>query len=111
VSDEEERIHSIDEQASRLDRLEAKLDQLLGTGSKVHAEAEAHTERKLDRPSEVKEQVRMELARAKQEEAAAAEAEKDKSERQTIREQLAKLTEAKPEAPQPRRQRVMWGPR
>ena len=102
----------------RVERLESgqskilsKLDELLGSGSKAHETAEQHTEQRLDRPSTIEEQVRAELQRAEQEKAKQADAEKDKSERQTIREQLAKLTEAKPQAPQPRRQRVMWGKR
>jgi hypothetical protein len=105
---EGERIQSIDQIAARQDSIEAKLDQLLGTG---HAKAEAREEKHLDRPSSVEEQVRAELARADAERKAAADAEAEKSERQTIREQIAKLTEARPEQPQPRRQRVMWGKR
>ena len=66
---------------------------------------------KLDRPSEVQEMVRMELERAEAEKRRQADAESEKSERQTIREQLAKLTEGKPVQPQPRRQRIMWGKR
>lgn len=92
----------------RLDRLERKLDELLAGG---HAKAEAHEEKRLDRPTEVQEMVRMELERADAERKKAADGEAEKSERQTIREQIAKLTEQKPESPQPRRQRVMWGKR
>lgn len=102
----------------RVERLESgqnkilsKLDELLGTGSKAHETAEEHTERKLDRPSTIEEQVRAELARADAEKKKAADAESEKSERQTIKDQLAKLTESPPVQPQPRRQRVMWGPR
>jgi len=102
----------------RIERLEtgqgkilSKLDEILGSGGKIHAAAEEHEETKLGRPSSIEDQVRAELARADTEKAKAKAAEDDKSERQTIREQLAKLTEARPEQPQPRRQRVMWGKR
>jgi len=102
----------------RVERLEAgqssiiaKLDQLLGAGTVTHAQAEADTERRLDRPSTIKEQVAMELAKAEAEKKKQADADEEKSERQTMKEQLAKLTESKPLPPQPRRQRAMWGPR
>jgi hypothetical protein len=99
----------------RVDRLEtgqgqimAKLDQLIGG---AHSKAEQHQEDKLGRPSTMEDMVRAELARKDQETAAKAEKDADKSERQTIKETLARLTEAKPVQPQPRRQRVMWGGR
>lgn len=102
----------------RVERLESgqnkilnKLDELLGSGSPAQAKAQERQAEHLDRPSSVQEMVQAELRKADQERKAAADAEADKSERQTIRETLAKLTEAKPEQPQPRRQRVMWGKR
>jgi hypothetical protein len=102
----------------RVERLEtgqskilSKLDELLGTGSKTHAAAQHHQEQRLDRPTTIEEQVRAELARKDAEAKAAADSDAEKSERQTIKDQLAKLTEAKPAVPQPKRQRVMWGPR
>jgi hypothetical protein len=85
-----------------------KLDELIGGG---HAKAEAHEERRLDRPSTIEEQVRAELDRKDREARTAAEKDAEKSERDTMRETLAKLTEAAPVQPQPRRQRVMWGKR
>jgi len=94
--------------SDRIDRLERKLDELLAA---EHPRAEAHTESHLDRPTTTAEMVRAELERARREEKAEAEQNADKSERQTIREQLAKMMEQKPKAPQPRRQRAMWGPR
>jgi hypothetical protein len=93
-------------------RLMAKLDEILGivgTGSKAHAAAQAREERHLSRPTTVEEQVRAELDRKEQAAADKTRADDDKTERQTMRETLAKLTEAKPVQPQPRRQRVMWG--
>lgn len=74
-----------------------------------HAEAEARTERRLDRPSTVEEQVKAELAKARADQDRAAAAEAEKSERQTLREQVAKLAEVKPEPPERRSTRVMWG--
>jgi hypothetical protein len=102
-----------DEPAStenRLDRLEHMMEQLLAARPD-HDKAQARQEQHLDRPSTVEEQVRMELAKAKTAEQDAADKDSEKSERQTIKDTLAKLTEAKPEQPQPRRQRLMWGPR
>jgi hypothetical protein len=94
----------------RMDRLERKLDELLAGG---HAKAAEHEESKLGRPTEVQEQVRMELERAKAEEAEAAAKAAKEGEHQTLKETVAeiraKLTEAKPQSPQPRRQRAMWG--
>jgi hypothetical protein len=96
---------------TRLDRLERKLDELLAGENPGHATAQAHEERHLDRPSSIEEQVRMELAKAEREQQAAAEKDAEKSERQQIKDNLAKMMEQKPAPPQPRRQRVMWGPR
>lgn len=91
-----------------LNKVDAKLDQLL---DRIHGKAADHQETKLDRPSSVQEQVQAELARAEREAAASKAAEEEKSEREQIREQLAKLSEAPPAPPEPRRQRLMWGKR
>lgn len=102
----------------RLDRVETtqasqgeKLDELIGLVRKftggapvTHEAAQQQTEEHLDRPSSVAEQVRAELARADKEKAEA-------TEKETIGQRLAKLEERKPEPPQPRRERAMWGPR
>jgi hypothetical protein len=95
----------------RIDRIETKLDELLSKlGSSQQAEADERT--RLDRPSTVEEQVRAELERAKQEEAAAASAESEKSQLQQMQEQLAKLLETPPDVPPPpRRTRITWGGR
>ena len=104
----EDRVESLE---TGQGKILSKLDELLGTGSKAHAEAEAHEERHLDRPSTIEEQVRQELAKADAERKAAdKEAAKD-AEHETLKEKVARLVEQKPAAPQPRRQRVMWGPR
>jgi xanthine dehydrogenase iron-sulfur cluster and FAD-binding subunit A len=99
----------------RIDRLErgqtsilGKLDELIGG---AHAKAEQHEAGHLGRPTSVEEQVRAELDRADAARKAQAEHDADKADRQSIRERLAALTETAPVAPQPRRQRFMWGGR
>lgn len=83
------------EQGETLTRIEQALAKIV-PGS--HAEAERRTEERLDRGSSLAEQVRAELDKAKQDEAAAAERDSEKSEREQIKEQLAALRE-KPPAP------------
>jgi septal ring factor EnvC (AmiA/AmiB activator) len=107
--------------ATRLDRVEqaqqeqgSKLDALIETVNKIipgsHAEAEQRTERHLDRKSAVAEEVKAELEKAKQEEARAKAADDEKSEREQIRADLAKLQETAPAPPVPRRTRMLgWG--
>src|ERR1700733_106818 len=85
-----------------------KLDELIGG---VHAKAAEHTETRLGRPTSVEDQVRAELERADAKRKADAEPAADKADRESIKERLAKLAEVPPVAPQPRRQRFMWGPR
>jgi hypothetical protein len=98
----------------RLDRVETKLDALIETVNKIipgsHAEAEERTERRLDRGSTVAEEVKAELEKARQEEAKRKAADDDKSERQQMRDDLAKLKEVPPAQPVPRRTRMLgWG--
>ena len=115
---EADRIQDIDQLAGRVDSLTGKVDQILEVlgkftgGSPVSREAaQSQTEDRLDRPSSVAEQVRAELAKAETARAADQAAADDKSEREQMKADLAKLKETRPEPPQPRRQRVMWGPR
>ena len=108
MADEPERIQSLDSIAERQDRIETKLDQLL---SGAHDKAEKHEEDKLDRPTTIAEQVRAELARAEQEKAAEQKEAEKQAEQETIAQRLARLEESPPVQPQPRRQRIMWGPR
>jgi hypothetical protein len=98
----------------RLDRVETKLDALIETVNRIipgsHAEAEERTERRLDRGSAVAEEVKAELAKAKEEEARRKAADDEQSERQQIREDLAKLKETPPAQPVPRRTKLLgWG--
>jgi hypothetical protein len=104
--DLEDRVESLETGQSKI---LSKLDEILGISGKPHKAAEQREEQHLDRPTTVQEQVRAELARADAERKAQADADAEKSEQQTMRETLAKLTEAKPAQPQPRRQRTMWG--
>ena len=103
----------------RVDRLEAgqqtltqKLDQILGIVSRKPPgqAAEDAGRGPAGRPASVEEQVQAELARAERERADAAAAEAEKSDREQIKEQLAKLHEVAPAPPQRRSTRVMWGP-
>jgi hypothetical protein len=99
---------------SRLDRIEQKVERLADAVAAIvpgsHAEAEQRTGDRLDRPSSVQAEVRAELERARQEEAAAAAAQQQQTEAQQLREQVARLSEAKPHAPVPRRMRLLgWG--
>ena len=93
---------------SRLDEVLALLRKVTGGAPATHEAAEQQTEQHLDRPSSVAEQVRAELARKEAQDAEAAE---KKSVRDELAELRSKMTEKQPEPPQPRRQKVMWGPR
>ena len=104
-----------DDLTDRVERLETgqqsiidKLDELLKSG---HAKAEKHEEDKLDRPTTIAEQVRAELARAEEEKAAEQKRVEKEAEQETLAQRLARLEESPPVQPQPRRQRIMWGPR
>ena len=105
----------------RVDRLEAgqqtlsdKLDQLIGMVSRKppgHADERDGPTGSAGRPASIEEQVQAELARAERERQAAADAQAEKSDREQIKDQLAKLREAPPVQPQRRSERVMWGAR
>lgn len=102
----EQRVDRLESgQQSLSDKLDEILSRLTGGGPAVsHDQAQQQTEDRLDRPSSVAEQVRAELARAAKEQ-------NDVAERETIAQRLARLEETKPEPPQPRREKVMWGGR
>lgn len=84
-----------EQQGATLERIEAALARIV-PGS--HAEAEHRTEERLDRGSSLAEQVKAELAKAKQQEADAAAKDSEKSEREQMKADLAALRE-KPPAP------------
>lgn len=102
---------------ARVDRLETgqdtlsqKIDQILGIvkgPGRPNAEGSSETAGRPD----IESQVRAELERAERERAAQQAADDEKNERETLKQQLAKLQETAPVAPQPRSQRMMWGPR
>ena len=89
-------------QDDRISRVEHAIDRLADQVAKLvptsHAQAQAHTERRLDRPSSVEEQVRSALAQARAAEQADAERAESRKHRDTVTAELAKLKE-KPPAP------------
>ena len=103
---------TVAEVAARQDGLEAKVDKILevlGKGeSRAHADAEKHTEDRLDRPTTVAEEIRQQLADAKA--AAAADAEKRGSADRlaALEAKVTGMTEQTPEAPV-RRVEKLWG--
>lgn len=111
---EGQRIRSLDDLFGRLDKQQGQLDRLAELVSHVipgsRTEAQQHTERRLDRPTrgadaatDMGEQVRRELDRR---EAAAAE----RTEREQLKAQVAKLSETPPKPPVPRRTKLLgWG--
>lgn len=108
---------NLDERVDRLEdgqqTLSDKIDQILGIVSRKPPGQAAETgdHGPAGRPADIGEQVRAELARAESERAASEAAEAEKSDRETIREAVAKLREAPPQPPQRRSERVMWGSR
>jgi archaellum component FlaC len=115
VSDTDDTLETrVGDLETKQDTMSGKLDQILGilsSGSKTHEAAEQHEEQHLDRPTSVMEQVRAELARAKQEDADEAAAAQEKSELEDLKERVKGLGETRPQSPQPRRERAMWGKR
>ena len=95
----------------RLGRLEDKVDRLAdavaGIVPATRGQAEQRTEHRLDRPSSVEEQVRAELAR--KDKAAAEKAEQDRlaAELAGVRDSVAALTEKRPAAPVPLREKIL----
>lgn len=103
-----------DPEAERLGRLEEKVDRLAAMVAKVipgsHAEAEAREEKHLDRASSIEEQVQAELDKRDRQAADAAAAEKDKADRETTAQRLARLEEKPPAPPRQRRTILLgWG--
>ena len=106
---------STDERLTRVENAVERIEQAIGRlvpGS--HADAQARTERRLDRGSDVAEQVRAELARANDEETAAAAAataaDTERTERRELHTRLARLEEQPPAPPRARRTVLLgWG--
>ena len=113
MADDETPDEAVSGEADRLAAVEDKLDRLAAAVARLvpgsHREAEQRTEDRLDRPSTVEEQVRAELAKRDRQAAEQKAADEAKSERESIREQLAKLQETAPAPPERRATRFMWG--
>jgi hypothetical protein len=91
---------------SAVDRIEQALSRVLPT----REEAQEHEADKLDRPSNVAEQVRAELDKAKREQEAADRAAAERGEMETLKERVARLAETPPAPPSLRRVKVLgWG--
>ena len=90
-----------------VDRVEQLVSQLVPTS---HAAAQERTEQRLDRGSSVAEQVRSELSRAREDDAAAAAADSERDERRQVQTRLARLEERPPAPPRLARTRLLgWG--
>ena len=89
-------------QEDRISRVEHAIDRLADQVSKLipasHAQAQAHTERRLDRPSSIEEQVQSALRQAREAERAETERAEGRKDRETVAARLARLEE-KPPAP------------
>ena len=103
---------TVAEVAARQDGLEAKVDnilEVLGKGeSRARADAEQHTEDRLDRPTTVAEEIRQQLADAKAAEAADAEKRGSADRLAALEAKVTGMTEQTPEAPV-RRVEKLWG--
>lgn len=93
------------------DSLSSKVDQILGIlgkdRDKAHDAAQDHTEAKLDRPSNVADEIRQQL----DERDRRAKADADTNDLAALKAKVAELSEKAPE-PMPRRvERIMWGAR
>jgi hypothetical protein len=91
------------ELAARVDGLAGKLDTILdklsGTETKARDAAGQHTEDRLDRPSNMAEEIRAQLAARDQADAAAKAAKDDQDWRASVDGRLAGMAEHAPEAP------------
>lgn len=105
-----ERIDSLE---TKVDSHDGKLDEILGLikggiGGRKDGDGD---EGPPARPGSVREQVRAELAAHEAEAKRQADSDSTKSEVASLREQVAALAERRPEIPQRRRERFMWGKR
>ena len=92
-----------------------KVDQILGIlgkdKGKAHDAAEQHTEEKLDRPSNVADEIRQQLEERDRADAARRKDEEAQGTLASLKAQVAALTE-QPPVPAPRRiEKIMWGDR
>lgn len=94
---------SNEELAGRVDALDSKLDTILdklgGAKDQAHADAQQHTEDRLDRPSNIADEIRQQLAERDRQQQATAAQQADTEWRKGVDERLAGMTEKTPEAP------------
>jgi hypothetical protein len=90
----------------RLDRVEQMLKGLV---AKLHGGAQATTEARLDAPNSVADEVKAELERARQEEAARADGDRHRQRIDDLEAQVKALTEKPPSEPPRRSTRIMFG--
>ena len=106
---------SIDELEQRVSGVESKLDLILdklsGTRDQAHADAEQHTEDRLDRPSSIAEQIRAQLEETRAREAAEADKRSSADRLASLEERLSGMAEKPPEDPLRPVTRLMWGSR
>lgn len=99
------------ELAGRVDGLESKLDLILGklggTEHQAHAAAQQHTEDRLDRPTNIADEIRQQLEERDRAAAASAKDQADQDWRAGVDEKLSGMTEQTPEAPLRRVEKLM----
>jgi uncharacterized protein YceH (UPF0502 family) len=97
--------------SSRIDGLERKVDAIIDRLGQLvggaHKDATATTQARLDEPGSVAEEVRRELARAKQEEIANESEAERKARLEALEDKVVKLTEKTPEPPPRRVEKIM----
>jgi hypothetical protein len=100
------------ELAGRVDRLDSKLDTIIGmfrTGSPAQAAAQQHTEDRLDRPSSVADEIARQLEEQRARDAASRDADDQAEWRKSVDDRLTGMTEQAPADPPRRATRFMWG--
>lgn len=101
---------STDQRLGRLESAVERIEQAITGIAPSHDEAQQHTEDKLDRPSNVAEQVRAELEKARREQEAADRAAAERGELEGLKERVAKLAETPPAPPSLKRVKILgWG--
>ena len=94
----------VDAQDSKLDMI---LDKLGGAKDQAHDAAQQHTEDRLDRPSNIAEEIRQQLADQRAQADADAAKNADADWRKSVDERLAGMAEKTPEAPLRRVEKIM----
>ena len=97
--------------AERVSGVESKLDLILdklsGAKDDAHAAAQQHTEDRLDRPSNIADEIRQQLAQQRAAEAADAEKRGQADRIAAVEQSLAGMAEKTPEAPLRRVEKIM----